>query len=403
MDLVGPARVRSAGGKWYVLVVVDDYSRYVWVFFLEEKGETFGFVRDLVLRLRNERHEEAIRAIRSDNGSELRNSRFETFCHDLGLEHQFSSPYKPPQNGVVERKNRTLCEMARTMLDEHRTPRRFWAEAVNTACYVSNRIYLRVHKKKTYYELMQRRTPKVSHFHVFACKCFILKKGKKLHKFEARSVDGIFFGYASHSRAYRVLNIETNQIVETCEVIFDETQPRSQFVFECVGDDELGEEIFQEEEHEHRDDEDGGVVPAAEHVHTTWTMVMDGQSPTPTTTNHDQGEAAIVGEVASRREPPRRVQVDHPASRIIGDMNEHTTGRGFGTILISLMLHLLPPLSPETLDMHYLIIIGLIRCMRSWRTLRGIRFWNWLTLPQGVSRLGQSGRGRTKRERKVKW
>jgi transposase InsO family protein len=125
MDLVGPARVRSAGGKWYVLFVVDDYSRYVWVFILEDKGETFGFVRDLVLRLRNERHRDAIRAIRSDNGSEFRNSRFETFCHYLSLEHQFSSPYTPPQNGVVERKNRTLCEMARTMLDEHRTLRRY--------------------------------------------------------------------------------------------------------------------------------------------------------------------------------------------------------------------------------------------------------------------------------------
>jgi transposase InsO family protein len=140
MDLVGPARVRSAGGKWYVLVVVDDYSRYVWVFFLEDKEETFGFVRDLVLRLRNERHGDAIRAICSDNGSKFRNSHFETFCHDLGLEHQFSSLYTPSQNGVVERKNKNLCEMARTMLDEHRTPRRFWAEAVNTVCYVSNRI-----------------------------------------------------------------------------------------------------------------------------------------------------------------------------------------------------------------------------------------------------------------------
>jgi transposase InsO family protein len=87
MDLVGPARVRSTGGKWYVLVVVDDYSRYAWVFFLEDKGEMFAFVRDPVLRLRNERHIDAILAICSDNVSELRNSRFETFCHDLGLEH----------------------------------------------------------------------------------------------------------------------------------------------------------------------------------------------------------------------------------------------------------------------------------------------------------------------------
>jgi transposase InsO family protein len=92
-----PSSFAIYGGKWYILLVVDDYSRYVWVFFLEKKGETFGFVRDLVLRLRNERHEDAIRAIRSDNRSEFRNSRFETFCHDLGLEHQFSSLYTPPR------------------------------------------------------------------------------------------------------------------------------------------------------------------------------------------------------------------------------------------------------------------------------------------------------------------
>jgi hypothetical protein len=100
-------------------------------------------------------------------------------------------------------------------------------------------------------------------------------------------------------------NLETNQIVETCEVTFDKTQPRSQLVFECVGDDELGKVIFQEEEYEHGDDEDGGVMPTAEHVPTTSTTVMDGPSPTPTTTNQDQGEAVVEGDVASRREPPR--------------------------------------------------------------------------------------------------
>jgi transposase InsO family protein len=104
MDLVGPARVCSAGGKWYVLLTVDDYSRYAWVFFLADKGETFGFVRDLILRLKNERHGDVVRAIRSDNSSEFKNSHFETFCHDLGLENQFSSPNVACQNGVVERK-----------------------------------------------------------------------------------------------------------------------------------------------------------------------------------------------------------------------------------------------------------------------------------------------------------
>jgi hypothetical protein len=124
--------------------------------------------------------------------------------------------------------------MAQMMLDEHRIRRRFWAKVVNTACYMSNWIYLLILKKITSYELMHGRTPKVSYFYVFGCECFILKKGKSLDKFEARSVDGIFFGYASHSRAFRVLNLETNQIVETCEVTFDKTQPRSSLCFLSV-------------------------------------------------------------------------------------------------------------------------------------------------------------------------
>jgi hypothetical protein len=102
------------------------------------------------------------------------------------------------------------------------------------------------------------------------------KKGKNQDKFEVRSIDGIFFGYTCHSRAFHVLNLESNQIVETYEVIFDETHPHSSLVFECAGDDELVEEIFQEEEHEHGDDEDGGVEPGAEHVPNTSTMIENG-------------------------------------------------------------------------------------------------------------------------------
>jgi transposase InsO family protein len=121
MDLVGRARVCSTGGNWYVLLIVDDYSRYGWVFFLADKGETFSFVWNLILRLKNERNGDAIRAACRDNGTEFKNSHFETFFHDLGLEHQFSSPYVSCQNGVVEMKNHSLYEMARTMLYEHKT------------------------------------------------------------------------------------------------------------------------------------------------------------------------------------------------------------------------------------------------------------------------------------------
>jgi transposase InsO family protein len=142
MDIVGPSRVRFMGGKWYVLVIVDDYSRYSWVFFLESKDQVFEHFRLLALRLNNE-HPNYLKAIRSDNETEFRNTSFDGFCLELDIEQQFSAPRIPQQNGVVKRKNRTLIEMARTMLDEHGTPRRFWADTISTDCYVSNRIFLR--------------------------------------------------------------------------------------------------------------------------------------------------------------------------------------------------------------------------------------------------------------------
>jgi hypothetical protein len=140
---------------------------------------------------------------------------------------------------------------------------------------------------------MHGRTPKVSHFHVFGWKCFILKKGKKLDKFEARSVDGIFFGYASHSIAYRVLNLETNKIMETCKVTFDETMPCTSLGFECTGEEEMAEDLFQEEKDEAGDDDGENHAPEAEHVPTTspTTTTERGPSTSWTTTVRQEDQA----------------------------------------------------------------------------------------------------------------
>ncbi|WVZ75662.1 hypothetical protein U9M48_023697 [Paspalum notatum var. saurae] len=199
-----------------------------------------------------------MRAIRSNNGGEFRNSRFENFCRDLGLEHQFSSPYTPPQNGIVKRKNRTLIEMARTMLDEHRTPRRFWADAVNTACYVANRIFLRAFLGMTSYELRFGWQPSVKHLRAFGCRCFVLKKAGHMDKFESPCLNGIFLGYASSSRAFRA-----KQVVETCEVYFDETMPCTTPAFELSGGDEEGTPIFEDEDGVDDVGDAGATAPAA--------------------------------------------------------------------------------------------------------------------------------------------
>jgi transposase InsO family protein len=101
MDTVGPSRVRSMGGKWYVLVIVDDYSRYSWVFFLERKDEMFEHFRSLALRLNNE-HPNCLKAIRNDNGTEFRNASFDEFCLEHGIDQQFFGPRIPQQNGIIE-------------------------------------------------------------------------------------------------------------------------------------------------------------------------------------------------------------------------------------------------------------------------------------------------------------
>jgi hypothetical protein len=171
MDTVGPSQVRSMGGKWYILVIVDEYSHYSWVFFLESKDQVFEHFWLLALRLNNE-NPNCLKVIHSDNETEFRNASFDEFCLEHGIDQQFSAPCVPQQNGVVERKNHTLVEMARTMLDEHRTPRRFCADAISTACYISNRIFLCSILYLIPFELHFGRKPSVSHFRPFECKCF---------------------------------------------------------------------------------------------------------------------------------------------------------------------------------------------------------------------------------------
>jgi transposase InsO family protein len=141
MDLFGLIAYISIDGSKYCLVIVDDYSRFTWVFFLQEKSQTKETLKGFLRRAQNE-FGLRIKKIRSDNGMEFKNSQIEGFLEDEGIKHEFSSPYTPQQNGVMERKNRTLLDMARTMLDEYKTPDRFWAEAINTACYSMNRLYL---------------------------------------------------------------------------------------------------------------------------------------------------------------------------------------------------------------------------------------------------------------------
>ena len=159
-----------------------------------------------------------ITSIRSDHGGEFENHAFENFCNENDISHNFSSLRTPQQNGVVERKNRSLQEIARTMFLESGLSKSFWAKIVNITCYIQNRVFLRLIIKKTTYELWKGRKPNISYFHVFEFECFILNTKDKLSKFDP----GVFLRYSSMSKAYRIYNKKTQTMEETIHLTFKE-------------------------------------------------------------------------------------------------------------------------------------------------------------------------------------
>ncbi|KAK1614490.1 hypothetical protein QYE76_020007, partial [Lolium multiflorum] len=219
LDLFGPSHYDTLGGSKYGLVIVDDYSRYSWVFLLKSKDETH---REFIIFAKKAQrmYESEIKAIRTDNGTEFKNYTMQEFVDDEGIKHEFSAPYTPQQNGVVERKNRTIIEMARTMLSEFNSPHNFWGEAISTAVHYSNRLFLRPLHNKTPYELLTGNKPNVMYFRVFGCKCLVKNNKGKLGKFETRTIEGIFVGYAENSHAYRYYNRSTGTIEVSCDVEF---------------------------------------------------------------------------------------------------------------------------------------------------------------------------------------
>jgi hypothetical protein len=216
--------------------------------------------------------------------------------------------------------------MARTMLDEHMTPRRFWADAISTACYISNRIFLRSILHLTPLELRFGRKSSVSHFRPFGCKCFVLEHGN-LDKFESRSFDDILLGYTPHGRSYRVYNVETNTVVESCDVTFDETAPCPRGVFECVGDKEMEESIFVDEGLQGIDgDEDEPVLLSTSSLEPVPASTLEAEAPQATTSSTAAVKVSrLEGEIVSEPGAPSHIQKVHPPQQIIANLNERVT------------------------------------------------------------------------------
>jgi hypothetical protein len=313
------------------------------------KSQTQEILKGFLRRAQNE-FRLRIKKIRSDNGTEFKNSLIEGFLEEEGIKHEFSSPYTTQQNGVVERKNRTLLDMARIMLDEYR----FWAEAINTAFYSINWLYLHRILKKTSYELLTGKKLNISYFRVFGSKCFILVKRGRKSKFAPKAVEGFLLGYDSNTRAYIVFNKSTGLVEVSCDIVFDETNGSQ---VEQVDLDELYDEEAlcvalrnmsmgdvcpkESEEPPQAQDQPSSSMqaspPTQDEDQAQDDENEDQEDEPPQQEDNDQGgddndkDKEDEQEIQGQRPPHPRVhqaiQRDHPINSILGDIHKEVTTR----------------------------------------------------------------------------
>ncbi|KAJ6423528.1 hypothetical protein OIU84_024484 [Salix udensis] len=220
-DICGPITPMSNSNKRYLKTFIDDYSRKTWVYFLAKKSHAFDTFKNFKNRVEKETSK-FIKGLRTDRGGEYTSQQFNEFCLKNGINRQLTSAYTPHQNGVVERKNRTIMNMVRSMLYDMKIPRSFWPEAANWAVHVLNRCPTLAVKDMTPEEAWGGSKPSVQYFRVFGCISHVHVPAATRNKLDNRSVKCVLLGVSDESKAYRLYNPATNKIIVSRDVRFDE-------------------------------------------------------------------------------------------------------------------------------------------------------------------------------------
>ena len=218
-DICGPTRTPSLGNKRYFLLFVDDYTRMIWIYFLDKKSEAFTKFLHFKALVENQSGCK-LKTLRTDRGGEFIYKPFLNYCKEQGINRQLTIRHTPQQNGVAERKNRTIVEMARSMLKGKELPNSFWAEAVSSVVYILNQSPTKAVRDKTPFEAWHGRKPVVSQLKVFGCIAYSLVPAQNREKFDEKGEKLIFVGYSDESKGYRLIDPTTSQLVISRDVIF---------------------------------------------------------------------------------------------------------------------------------------------------------------------------------------
>ena len=219
-DVCGPTSVDSLGGAKYFLTFTDDYSRFCHVYMPQRKSDVFQKFKEYEVDVSNFTGRR-IKALRADNGGEYTSVQYEAYLKSKGIRHETTTPFTPQQNGVSERLNRNLQEMALSQLQHARLPREFWAESVSTACYVRNRLAV-ASLGVLPFERWYGRKPTMKHLRVFGCTVFALNPNPYRRKIEAKSEQMRFVGYQKGTKGYRLYDEKSKHLVIRRDVVFKE-------------------------------------------------------------------------------------------------------------------------------------------------------------------------------------
>jgi hypothetical protein len=261
-DLVGPTTTNGLKGEKYFMLLVYDYTRMTAVFFLKNKSEAFENFKIYKEMVENEM-DSKIKCLISDNGGEFTSKEFMEYCNIHGIKRQLFVVRTPQQNGIVERKNGTIEEMARIMIMDSKLTDIFWTQAVHTEVHIQNRVMLRNNTEKTPYKLWKERPANINHFKVFGSKCYIKIEYGRMEKFDSHLDKGELVDYSSTRKEYKCYNLRLNKFVVIINVTIDETSRQELKEEENESIEQLYEEE-SEDENEGEDEED--LIEAEEKV-----------------------------------------------------------------------------------------------------------------------------------------
>jgi transposase InsO family protein len=309
-DVVGPMPTVSLGGSRYLLCLVDDKTRKTWMIPMASKSDTAAMFKQFKTQAEKQTGEQ-VKAVRSDNGGEYLSREFKDYLAEQGIVHQLSAPYTPQQNGVAERTNRTVIEMARSLLHHARLPPEFWAEAVATAVYVKNRCpHKATEGNKTPEEAYSGSKPDLAHLRVFGCDAYVLTQDGDRRKMDPKSRRCVFIGYTAVPGTYRLFDPSTRKVIISRDVLFNET------AFSGLGTQEdthrtQGKALGTQQEPVSAETQTLGIVPDTDAARAETTSEPEGNSASDGDSNDDE-PAGPAPEVPSPAERAPRPESRYP-------------------------------------------------------------------------------------------